>query len=313
MDIRTFRPGDEEAQVAVYNTAGAALPKFKPATVQEVLRRTRARGFDPETRLYAEVSGQVVAYCAVLPNGRISYPWALPDHEAAREPLFAAALDGLRRRGVARAFAAYRGDWSAQTDYFRAHGFAQAREMVNYLLDFADMPTPSVRAGGATTAVTPQDIPALLALAPEALRVHTPEALQRHLFANPYFTPDALFALRGRDGTLQAAGILITEPTYADPRAVDAMMPCYRLGAFGSEGMEAKRLRGLFSILARPDRNLPALGMDLLVQAAHRIGDSDDVPCFAAQVPSDVPVLSAFYERLFRRQGSFPVFERALP
>lgn len=312
MDIRTFRPGDEAAQVAIYNAVGAALPKFKPATTQDVQRRTRARGFDPETRFYAEVANQVVAYCVSLPNGRVSYPWALPSYEAAQEPLMDAALEGLRRRGVARAFAAYRSDWPTMNEFFRDHGFAQVREMVNYLLDFADMPTPSVRPGGGTTPVTPEDVPALFALAPQVLRVQTHEALHRHLFKNPYFTSDALFAVRGREGALLAAGILITEPTYADPRAVDAQMPCFRLGAFGTEGMEAKRLRGLFSFLARPDRNLPALGMDLLVQAAHRLVDRDDVPCFAAQAPSDVPELRTFYDHSFRRQGSFPVFERAL-
>jgi hypothetical protein len=36
------------------------------------------------------------------------------------------------------------------------------------------------------------------------------------------------------------------------------------------------------------------------------------VPAFAAQVASNVPHLLRFYQNYFRRQGSFPVYERAL-
>ena len=55
MNVRTFQRGDEAAQVAIYNEAAGALPKFKPATSHEVQRRTSARDFDPATRFYALV------------------------------------------------------------------------------------------------------------------------------------------------------------------------------------------------------------------------------------------------------------------
>ena len=42
MTIRTFQPGDEATQVAIYNEAAAALPRFKPATAVEVQRRQLA-------------------------------------------------------------------------------------------------------------------------------------------------------------------------------------------------------------------------------------------------------------------------------
>ncbi len=313
MNIRTYQPGDEDAQAAIYNAAGAALPKFKPATAHEITRRTRARDFDPATKLYAEEGGRVVGYCSFHPNGRVSYPWCQAGAEARREPLFAAALDAMRGRGIATAFAAYRADWPAVNDFFTAHGFALAREMVNFVVDFNDMPTPSARMSSGVSPLTPADVPAVLALAPEVLRVRTPEALHAHLFKNPYFPPEALFALRSRaDNAPVAVGIVIDEPSYADPLAVDSAMPCFRLGAFGTEGMQVKRLRGVFSFLARLDKSLFSLGMDLLAYATYRLSPDDDLGCFAAQVPSDAPMLLGFYQRTFRRQGSFPVFERDL-
>jgi hypothetical protein len=119
--------------------------------------------------------------------------------------------------------------------------------------------------------------------------------------------------MRNRDdGKPVAAGIFITEAKYADPRAVDPSMPCFRLGAFGTEGMTSKRIRGLFSFVTRPDRNVFTVGMDLLGYAAHQLRDEDEIACYAAQVASDAPALFAFYQRIFERQGSFPVYEREL-
>lgn len=313
MTIRSFKPGDETTQAAIYNAAAGALPKFKPATAQEVLRRTRARDFDPTTRLYADAGGQVVGYSTIQENGRVGYPWCLPGHEQHAEPLFESALTGLRQRGVKRAFACYRGDWPTINRFFLDHGFRQTREMVNFLINFRDMPTPAARPASAISPVTPADLPALLALGAGVLRVQTAEGLQRHLFANPYFPPEALYALRSRqDASPVAVGIVIDEPTYADAQALDSNMPCFRLGAFGTEGMTAKRIKGLFSFLARPDRSLPGLGMDLLAHAAGRLRINDDLEYFAAQAPSDAPALLAFYQQHFQRQGSFPVLEREL-
>src|SRR4051812_48561318 len=107
-------------------------------------------------------------------------------------------------------------------------------------------------------------------------------------------------------------GVLVSEPTYADPRAVDAQMPCFRLGAFGTEGMTTKRIRGLFSFVAKPDRNIFPIAMDLLAYATNKLRDEDEISCYAAQVASDAPALAAFYQRVFERQGSFPVYECVL-
>ena len=60
MNIRTFKPGDEVVQAALFNVAAFTLPGFKAASADDVKKRTRGRGFDPATRFYAEDGGQVI-------------------------------------------------------------------------------------------------------------------------------------------------------------------------------------------------------------------------------------------------------------
>ena len=60
--IRTYEPGDEEAQVAVYNLAASGLPAFKPARPEVQARRVRAPGFRPDLRLYYTVNGRPVTH-----------------------------------------------------------------------------------------------------------------------------------------------------------------------------------------------------------------------------------------------------------
>src|SRR5438046_2341855 len=102
MPIRTYKPGDDVAQVGIYNEAAGGLPKFKPATVDEVRRRISSPSFDPSTRLVAEEQGLVVGYCTVHPNGRVSFPWTRKGFESEAGPLLSAALNALKKRGVAR-------------------------------------------------------------------------------------------------------------------------------------------------------------------------------------------------------------------
>ncbi len=312
MTIRTFQPGDETTQAEIYNEAAADLPKFKPATLPEIQRRTRARDFDPAMRFFAEEGGKAVAYAVYNPNGRVSYPWCRKGHEAQAEPLFRHVLDQMRKRGSRLAFAAYRADWPAVCEFFTKHGFNKAREMVSFVTGVIDLPTVPARPSSVITPLRQEDVPALIQMVPGALRTRNPAELERHLFRNPYFGAEALYVLRGRDGAPSAVAVLIEDPTYADPRVLDADMPCFRLGAFGTEGMQAKRVRGLFSFLTPPGPNANALGLDLLAHAAKRLEGSDDMDTLAAQAPSDVPHLLRFYQMNFRRQGSFPVFELPL-
>ena len=313
MIIRQFQPGDEFAQLDVYNTAAAGLTKFKPGTIVDLQRRTQAKDFDPATRAYAVENGRVVGYCAWQANGRVGYPWCLPGFESAAAPLFAHALQAIKQRGIGKAFTAYRKDWPTITDFFQKQGFTLAREMVNYLLPFENMPTPSARLSNTVTPAVVEDVPGIFALDPTVFRVKSADALKDALWNNPYFTPASLFVLRNRgDGKPLAAGIFITNANYAEPRAVDPLMPCFRLGAFGAEGMTAKRIKGLFSFVAKPDRSILSVGMDLLSYASYMLTDDDEIGCYAAQVASDATALNAFYKQTFERQGSFPVFEKDL-
>ena len=312
MIIRPYRPGDESSQAAIWNAATVGLPKFKPTTVPEILRRVRARDFEPATLVYAEDAGKIVGYAQLQSNGRVSYPWCLPGHEACAEPLFEHTLSELRNRNLASASAAYRGDWTAVQEFFARHGFAKARDIINYHVDLFDLPTASAQARGISP-LTPDEVPQVLALMPGVLGMGSAEELERHLFKNPYWAPTALHAMRSRnDNQVLAVSIVVLDVAFADPNAVDSDAPCYRTGAFGNERMKTKRVNGLFSYLARPDRNLHGVGIELLGHAAHRIGDDESVSGFAAQVASDQPGLAEFYRKYFRRQGSFPVLERKL-
>ncbi|MBY0525048.1 MAG: hypothetical protein K2R98_16705 [Gemmataceae bacterium] len=312
MTIRNYQPNDEAAQVAVYNEAAFDLPKYKPATIDEVRRRCKAKDFDPGTRFYAEEGSKVVGYCTFQTNGRVGYPWVLKGHEAQAEPLFQAVLAEVQKRGIKTVFAAYRNDWALVNAFFQGHGFKPVREIVNFVVDIVEMPTPAARPSLPFAPLRREDVQAIFELAPEALRSANAQELEKHLFENPYFGPDSCFVLKDKAGGKPAAvGILIHSPGYADPKQVDANMPCFRLGTFGAEGMTAKRVNGLFSFLARPGRETGQYGLDLLGHAAFLMEDSPTA-WLAAQVPSDAPHLLRFYQHYFRRQGSFPIFERSL-
>lgn len=308
MNIRIFRQGDEAAQVRIYNTVAQPLPSFKSAEEEDVRQRTASADAHPDLHLVAESGSEVVGYLTAYRNGRIGYPWCLPGHETAADPLLKAGIDALKRLGVRSAFAAYRADWPQQRDFFLGHGFRHARDMMNFVLDVEDMPTRLARPNSALF-VRREDVPEILQLVPHALRVRTAEELERHLFDNPHFPADSVFALRGRrTGGMLAVAILVYNPTYANVRLLDAGQPCFRLGAFGTEGMQVKKVNALFSFLARDNADFMPSAMSVLEYAALRL-ERTDTPTLAAQVPSDVPHLVQFYQQQFTFQASFPVFE----
>ena len=88
-------------------------------------------------------------------------------------------------------------------------------------------------------------------------------------------------------------------------------MPCFRLGAFGTEGMQTKRVNGLFSYVTHDDADAISNAVRLMEFAAERLEEAG-LHTLAAQVPSDVPHLFRFYRQQFQRQGAFPVLEKAL-
>jgi hypothetical protein len=313
MNIRAFQPGDETVQAELYNEAAAALPSFKPAPLQDVLRRVQGRDFDPETRLFAVQERGAVGYISWQTNGRIGYPWCRRGHEKIREVLLKAALEALTRRGFTRVYAAYRADWKEIGRFFLGHGFKQAREMVNFAVELPDLRLPDSSSPRHMTPLREQDVDGILSLVPGALHVTTADPLRDYLFRNPYFDPECLFVCRAHQDPRQVAavGIVIEKPPYADPRKVDSAMPCFRLGAFGTEKMTHKRINGMFSFLAPAGPDFDSIARDVLEHAAQLLRQAN-ASTIGAQVASDQTHLLDFYKRFFNRQGSFPVFEKAL-
>jgi hypothetical protein len=309
--IRTYGPDDDAAQVAIYNEAAGALPKFKPATLDDVKRRGRDPSFDLSARFVAEVDGRPVGYATYQANGRVSFPWCRKGHEALASPLLAHVLRTMKARGLTRAWVAYRADWPQPLEFFGRHGFEQRRQMVSFVMDLNEMPMVAACRGEVVGRLRPEDMPAVLALAPGVPHVRTAAEMGQHLLQNPYFSPQSVFALRHVGGPLRAVGVVVADPAYAHPRQTDAAMPCFRLGAFGTEGLTTKRLNGLFSFLAADATDVTSLGLELLGHAVAR-SEGKGVESLGAQVPSDAPHLLRFYEQYFHRQGSFPVLERAL-
>lgn len=309
--IRTFQPGDEEAQAAIYNEAAGRLPGFKPATADEVRRRMRSPMFDAHLRFYAIEGNQPVGYVALNRNGRASCPWCKAGFEALRGSLFDALENAARKAGMHKLYAAYRGDWPEPAEFLMQRGFKRVREMVNFVVEVIDLPTMSIRGGLPIRRMRPDDLPALRKMGGALFADLPANDLQKQFFANPSFPAESLFVLhtRASDEPI-ACAILVGEDGFADPRKVDAAMPCFRLGAFGNELQDTKRIRGMFSFLAAAEQDTMVAGLDLLGHAARAL--PDDVEAIAGQVQSDRPELLKFYQRYFRRQGSFPVFEREL-
>src|SRR6516165_9060386 len=217
MNIRNYQSGDDSVQAAIYNEAAGQLPKFKAANEGEVNRRTKVPDFDPGTRFYAIDGGQVVGYATFHPNGRVSYPWCRKGRENAAELLFESVEKTMKAQRIRLAFAAYRGDWTAQKEFFLAHGFKLAREMVNFVVDQVELPTRTGKLSNPLSPLTREDVPAIFAFAPKVLRVSSPEALEKHLFQNTYFKPESVYVLRSRANNVPlAAGVVIDNSTYAD-------------------------------------------------------------------------------------------------
>src|SRR5262249_38754452 len=157
--------------------------------LDEVRRRGLDPDHDPTARFVALSGGRPVAYCGFAAGGRVSFPWCRKGHEALAAPLLQHVLGAMKARGHATAWAAYRGDWEPLRAFLLSNGFTQTREVINYVLDLVEMPTPAARVGTTITGLLPDDVPALLRLAPNVLRVRTEEDLGRYFFRNPWLGP----------------------------------------------------------------------------------------------------------------------------
>jgi hypothetical protein len=308
MPIRPYQPGDEEAQAEIYNRAAGALPGFKPTTAEEIARRYRTSDPDPTTKFYAVEDGRVVGYAVLNANARISYPWCLPGAEDRRGPLLEAVLADLSRRGYREAWTAYRDDWGPVLDFFERLGFVRRRAMINYLAELDRLPRRGVPEGQAIARVMSTDLRRALALGRGLVQEEVPEALEGFYLGNAYFDPSCLYILETSRGVAPLGlALAIADASYAHPTKLDAAMPCFRLGAMGTETERHKRVNGMVSCLFATEAD----GEVLLAEAARRF-EAAGLTHAAAQAPSDRPDLCAFYDRFFRRQGSFPLLSKRL-
>jgi hypothetical protein len=311
MPIRSYQPGDEQAQAFIYNTAADSLPAFKPSSPEEIARRLGAVDPDPGSRLYAVEGGEVVGYAVFCPSGRISYPWCRPGSEEVREPLLDAILGEMSRRGMPEAWATYRADWSAILDFLRKHGFDEKRQMINYVAEISRLPDrgelPDDRV---IEPMGRDDLPQLAALSPRYFAGLEPRSLEAFFWANPFIDfSQSLYALKERrTGGLLGACLLVISDRFADPTKIDPAMPCFRLGTFGTERERHKRVNGLFSCIFADE----AEGELLLRAPDWQRARESGLTHVAAQAPSDAPALCAFYDRVFQRQGAFPILSRLL-
>jgi len=311
MPIRSYQTGDEHAQARIYNAAAGSLPGFKPATADEIARRDQPADPDPGSRYFATANGDVVGYAVFGANGRVSYPWCLPGSEAAREPLLDTVLVEMRKRGLPEAWAAYRGDWSPVLDFLRQHDFTDIRTMINYVADVARLPPQNLLPSNRLIApLEPEELPQLIALAPDLFRNVDARKLERFYWHHPFYNfPESLFALKDTaGGAILGVYLLVVSDRFADPTKIDAAMPCFRLGAFGTECERHKRVNGLFSCVFVDEPEGKLLLTASLFSQASRSG----LTHVAAQAPSDAVALCAWYDLYFQRQGSFPILSRRL-
>jgi hypothetical protein len=311
MTIRSYKPGDEHAQARIYNAATASLPGFKPATAQEIARRYQAADSDPQTKFYAEENGEVVGYAVFSSNGRVSCPWCLPGTDAVREPLLAAVCAQMGNRGFTEAWAAYRADWVPVLDFLSEHGFRETRSMINFVANVSCLDLSDHLPGDAVIQPLQHDeLPQLIALEPRLFAGSSAEVLERFFWDNPFYRfRRSLWALRdGNAGAIRGACTLVVDDSFADPTKIDPAMPCFRLGAFGTERERHKRVNGLFSCVFADGAD----GDVLLSSALRSSPTGARLTHVAAQAPSDAEALCDWLGRRFQRQGAFPIMARRL-
>jgi L-amino acid N-acyltransferase YncA len=308
MRIRHYQPGDERAQTEIYNQVASALPAFKPATAEEVARRYRTSDADPASKFYLVEDSEVVGYAVLNPNGRISYPWCLPRAAGARVELLQAVLDGLKQRGCRTAWATYRADWRPILDFFAQAGFRHERDMINYAGPRQRLPETLPSEAEAIAPLHANDVPLLQVLGGPLFQDLKMQDLVAFYLRNPYFQPESLFTIkRSGDGRVLGFGVAIVNAQYADPARLDAAMPCFRLGAVGTETERHKRVNGLVSCLFDSER----IGELALAEASRRFAQAG-ITTVAAQAASDQPMTCALYDRYLQRQGTFPILVKVL-
>src|SRR5205823_13696313 len=122
-----------------------------------------------------------------------------------------------------------------------------------------------------------------------------PSAIGRFYWDNPFHNfSESLVALKDAgSGDLRGAGLLVVDDRFADPTKIDAAMPCFRLGSFGTESERHKRVNGLFSAVFADESEGELLLSWLVGARASEAG----LAHLAAQAPSDAPAVCDWYDR----------------
>ena len=262
MTIRTFQPGDDVAQVSHLQRGGRRAAEFQarhagraaPPAARPGLRR-RPRGSTPWPTAGRSATPRFAA------NGRVSFPWCRKGHEAVAEPLLRRRPRGdARARPTARLRRLPR-RLAGPARSSRPTASRQTREMVNFVIDIVEMPTPAARRAANITPVTAgrrARHPPPRGRRPARRR--PPRRSKQHLFRNPYFSAASLFALRSRSGDdagrrrrwSSSRGLRQPRPGRRAP------CPASASGRSAPRGMTHKRINGLFSFLAADARELSA-------------------------------------------------------
>ena len=176
------------------------MPGFKPASADEIARRFRNVNPDVTSKFYAIEDDEVVGYAVFNSDGRISYPWCLPEAQDACRHLLEAVLLAMSERGCPEAWLAYRADWSPVLDFFREHRFTPLREMVNYISELVPLPRAPIPEGQVIAPLVREELPQLLALGKGLIAEDDPDALAEFFWENPFFPAESLYALESPDG-----------------------------------------------------------------------------------------------------------------
>jgi hypothetical protein len=150
-----------------------------------------------------------------------------------------------------------------------------------------------------------------VALAPSLFSGTDAQAIERYFWNHSFYRfPENLYVLKeSNSGEILGAYVLVIDDRFADPTKIDAAMPCFRLGVFGTERQRHKRVNGLFScVFADQDAGELMMKLEPVWSRASAAG----LTHIAAQAPSDVPAVCALYDLYLQRQGTFPILARPL-
>ena len=131
----------------------------------------------------------------------------------------------------------YRADWEPVLSFFTEHEFATTRTVINYVADLAGLPHEDVPLDQMIRPLEHGDLPALLALGAGMIDGTNRDELIKYFWENHHFDPSSLFALTPVSDAAKTLGVALLNcnPDHADPTRIDAAMPCFRLGTFGTE------------------------------------------------------------------------------